>query len=294
MYIILTKADEYMWGEWVTDENAQYIMWEILNVRDETDMDLTDSEKTLLYKAYMLGYADRYRPLTGTYPNSSLIKLTQNPTSSVVKKLVKQLKTAKEDWYKAYIPSIVELGDKTQAVAFCNAHVGDDDLYIYDENGECTDVIGGSRYNLYGLVDVTAEWSSSNEKVLTVDKNGLMKGKKAGTATITCTIRNNTFTQEVIVKKTENIDEYMISRGAKEVPTFELKHVRTEEENFYCTYSPSKYLRAYIEMWLMLRSSESTIALKRQMQRTTRLSFAGVLPWLIIPGRDFPIMRETG
>ncbi len=260
MYIALAKADEKMWGEWITDENAQYLKWEIENVREDTKLNLTDEEKTLLYKAYMLGYADRYRPTEkGEDYYAPLIRLSEKPDAKVVKTLVSQLKTPKEDWYKAYIPAIVELGDSTQATAFCNAHVGDDDLKIYNDKGEYIDLVGGSRYNLYGFVDVTAEWSSSNEKVLTVDNTGLMKGKKAGTATVTCTIRNTTFTQEVTVKKTETIDEYMISRGAREVTPFSAKHIETKDELTNNSFSPNKYLRALINRYEAVKVSASTL-----------------------------------
>ena len=53
--------------------------------------------------------------------------------------------------------------------------------------------------SLVGTEGCVAKWSSSNEKILTVDNNGKVQAKRAGTATVTAKIGSKEFTIDITV-----------------------------------------------------------------------------------------------
>ncbi len=75
----------------------------------------------------------------------------------------------------------------------------------------------GDTFTLKGTVSPTGAYtgltfSSSNSKVATVDKNGLVKGMKAGTATITVkTINNKSCSCDITVKNKSDIQNNLIN-----------------------------------------------------------------------------------
>ncbi len=210
MYKMLVKADEYVWGEWVSDEQAKWIYVSIFNVTN--DYLMSDADKLTYYRAFILGYAERYIPLKENEYNylRPCIKLNAKPSTKVVKKAVALLVKPDYDWYTAFIPDTVQLKGTTPAQAYCQRVLETKPVF----SGAWGDVLY-FRPN----VTVKAEWSSSNEKIVTVDENGLMTGKKAGIATITCKIRNNVYSNTVTVKEPETIDEFMASLGARKALT---------------------------------------------------------------------------
>ena len=57
------------------------------------------------------------------------------------------------------------------------------------------------KLSLEGTEGCVAVWSSSNSKILTVDNNGVVRGLRLGTATVTAKIGNITVTKEITVTK---------------------------------------------------------------------------------------------
>ena len=99
------------------------------------------------------------------------------------------------------------------------------------------------------MVKVEPKWSSSDEKILKIDKNGVMTGVKKGTATVTAEFRGRTYTQEVNVKNPETFDEYMSSVGAKKAKDVEynIKHYPEYETVFEnASYHPRAGYRAFV------------------------------------------------
>lgn len=59
--------------------------------------------------------------------------------------------------------------------------------------------------------ETTKVWASSNTKVATVDKNGVVKGVKAGKATITLTVQNPGDAQALVLSKDVTVKQYVTS-----------------------------------------------------------------------------------
>ena len=51
----------------------------------------------------------------------------------------------------------------------------------------------------------TATWKSSNSKIASVTKKGVVTAKKKGTVTITCTVKNGTVTKKLTCKVTVKV-----------------------------------------------------------------------------------------
>lgn len=76
-----------------------------------------------------------------------------------------------------------------------------DEVYLIRTGGYYDLVIGGTiMFEVSGTKD-TVTWSSSNKKVATVTDTGLVKGIKAGKATITAKVSGKKYTEDVEVKK---------------------------------------------------------------------------------------------
>ena len=73
----------------------------------------------------------------------------------------------------------------------------------------------GAKYGLK-LSDTTQKvtWSSSNPSVAAVSSNGMVTGKKAGTATITAKIGSKTYTCKVTVKGSISVTVYWTPNGS--------------------------------------------------------------------------------
>lgn len=72
-----------------------------------------------------------------------------------------------------------------------------------DENQYRYDIEPGEKVNFVlsikdGFLDENAKWTSSNKKVATVDKNGVVTGLKRGTTTITCTMEGGATASAVV------------------------------------------------------------------------------------------------
>ncbi len=217
MALTLVKADEYLWGEWVSEEHADWLKVYFDNIRDNNE--LSKKDKILLYKAYILGYAESYSDIVKkkdngyTYDKQVLgIRLDDRVSFDDCMKAIDYLETLPESWYTAFIPSTVQLNGTTPAQAYCNR------INVIGKSADLGDGRYASEYNVYFRPYVTlkdVKWSSSNGKIVTVDNDGIMHGKKKGTAIVTCKIRNTIYSQEVTVKNPETTDEYMSCLGAR-------------------------------------------------------------------------------
>ena len=69
------------------------------------------------------------------------------------------------------------------------------DLFMYDQNAQDYDELTGS------LAYKDVKWKSTNKKVATVNKEGIVKAKKAGKATIKATYKGSTYKCKIRVYK---------------------------------------------------------------------------------------------
>lgn len=106
----------------------------------------------------------------------------------------------KNTTYKFRVDAYYKYGKKTytgKSSKTLTVTTGDTQL-----NFKSTKLATGAKKTLY--VDGTNKkvtWSTSDKSIVTVDKNGVIKGKKAGKATITAKVGKKKYTCEVQVKK---------------------------------------------------------------------------------------------
>lgn len=109
----------------------------------------------------------------------------------------------------------------------------------------------GAKKTLY--VDGTTKrvtWSTSDSSIVTVDKNGVIKGKKAGKATITAKVGKKKYTCEVQVKKPNDYLKWYFKRNDTIVLSTDTAFVTIGYEN-------DKYEFMYMDMTEDL--SEATV-----------------------------------
>ena len=136
----------------------------------------------------------------------------------------------------------------------------------------------------------TVKWETTNDSVVSVDEDGTITAKKAGTATITCTTEEGKFTSKCSVK-VENPGDYTIYRDGSEVPpqiTYTLGSATRDYLQFSLYDKVNKQLVAGSEVYsndLKITSSNTSVAnaiasnenyrvVKAYYQGTTLLSFS--------------------
>ena len=162
-------------------------------------------KKNSAVSGYQLRYSqasDMAKASTKTVSKAGTVKktLTGLKASKIYYVQVRTYKTSgKNKIYSAW--------SSAKSVTIAQIAISDTKATIYKGDTRTIRLVGTKQ---------KAKWTSSNQSVATVDKNGKVKAKKAGTATITATLGKKKYTCKVTVKNKsgyKQLYDYIILNG---------------------------------------------------------------------------------